>query len=322
MTTANHQGLRAPATTLEPFAVAGHDGGVVRGVVHRRPEPSPVVVLTAGLGMPMRRMLLPALFMTANGFTVVRFDPRNSVGVSDGDIADFTLTGLAADLVDVADWATGHLGVDRVAMFTASLTGRASLRAAATRPDLLSIAATVACVVSVERTLARVKGEDLVARWRAGELDDPEALDDLLDYRIKLKAVRSIIDEDWADLDSTRRDVRRATGVEFLNLYGDRDPWVFEEETQEVFGTAGNSTLIVLRDAVHELNFATAKTAMQQLVAHFSARLLNAPVSPEDVVVPSFDDFTECNKADRLITAGLPSLSPTTDLLHETRTGS
>ncbi len=310
MTAMTDDGVRLLGTTLEPFAVAGRHCGVLRGIVHRRPEPSPVVVLTAGLGMPMRRMMLPALFLTANGFTVVRFDPRNSVGVSDGDIADFTLPGLADDLIDVSEWAAGHLGVERVSTFTASLTGRASLRAAATRPGLFSVVATVACVVAVQRTLACVKGEDLVAAWREGRLTDPDALDDLLEHRIKLNAVRTIVEDGWADLAATRADVLAAAEVDFLDLYGDRDPWVAEGETREVFATAPNTTLIVLGDAVHELNFASARTAMVRLVRHLSPRLLGRDVAAEDVVIPSFGDFTECNKADRQLTAGLASLTP------------
>ena len=176
--------------------------------------------------------------------------------------------------------------------------------------------------MAVQRTLKRVKGDDLVARWRAGELSDPEQVEDLLDYRIKLNAVRSILDDGWDDLAGTRREVRQATGVEFLNLYGDRDPWVTGDETREVFGTAPNATLVILGDAVHELNFATARTAMRQLISHLGVRLRGVRIDVEDVIVPSFDDFTECNKADRLLTAGLPALFPVPDLPHETRTDS
>jgi pimeloyl-ACP methyl ester carboxylesterase len=269
-----------------------------------------VVLLTAGLGMPMRRMLVPALILAANGFTVARFDPRNSVGASDGELAEFTLTDLADDVLDVAGWVVDHLGVEQVATLTASLTGRAALRSAALQPDLFSVVGTVACVVAVQSTLTRVKGEDLVAKWRTGELTDPDELDDLLDYRIKLNAVRSIVDDGWARLESAREDVRQAAGVHFVNLHGDRDPWVAQDEVEHVFGAEPNATLVVLRNAVHELNFASATVAMRQLVSAYRARLGGDRIQPADVVIPSFEDYVECNKSDRILTARLPSLDP------------
>ncbi|MDP3880612.1 MAG: alpha/beta fold hydrolase [bacterium] len=41
-----------------------------------------------------------------SGFTVLRFDATNSIGESDGDYADATVTNYYADLVDVIAWAS------------------------------------------------------------------------------------------------------------------------------------------------------------------------------------------------------------------------
>ncbi len=306
-------------STVQPFAL-GAEGGTIRGRLHRAAsapgrERAGVVLVTAGLGTAMRRVLLPTLHLVANGYTVVRFDPRNSVGVSDGEIADFTLTGLADDLLAAAAWAGAEFAGGPVSVFTASITGRAALRAAALRPELFDCVATIACVVATQDTLTAVRGDDIVERWLAGELSDPEQVDELLEHPIKLRAVEDIVDNGWASVEASVRDVEAAVAVRFVDLHGDRDPWVDTAAVRKVFGPLPHTRLIVLNDAVHEMNFASARKAMRRVIQAFrsgrepgsrraEAAEAGASTSADaGIVVPSFESLTAQNKLERLLDA-------------------
>jgi pimeloyl-ACP methyl ester carboxylesterase len=291
--------------SAQPVCLPNRHGATIRGLLHRvrspRGEPERLVIACAGLGMPLRRTQLPALHLAANGMSVLRYDPTNSGGRSDGGIADFTLTRSLEDLVDVLRWAEDELRVRRVGLFAASLGGRVALRAAAREPERIAVVATVSCVVDVRRSLHRAAGQDYVGDWIAGRLPDPAELRPVLRNDIRVDCAADIVAGDWSDRGGTAADVA-ACRADLLDVHGAHDPWVDTAEVVDVLGRRAGSRVVVLDDAVHELNLVTARAALGEVV-----RMIHATLRPAEAIgawsptVPGFAELVALNKAERAI---------------------
>ncbi|MDX3225020.1 hypothetical protein [Streptomyces sp. ME19-01-6] len=262
-------------SVTEPFSLVNRHGATIRGALSRlgsdkrggRCGDAPVAVVVAGLGRTRRWTLLPGLQLLANGFTVVRFDLTNSVGLSDGDILDFTLTRACEDLCDVAHWARERYGTDRITGLAASVTGRAALRAAALDPGLFRLVGTLCGVVDARATLTAIlQGTDLVGQLHAGTLRDLQGVGTLFGHEIRLRGVESLVSDDWAGIHSTVRDLRTARHTRFLDFHGKRDPWIRTADVRAVFRSVPHAQTFVIDEAGHELNRRQTRFALSQLI--------------------------------------------------------
>jgi dienelactone hydrolase len=293
----------------QPFVLSNRYGALIRGLLQRpagADADCPVIVAAAGLGVTMRRTMLFATFLLANGFTVVRYDPTHAAGLSDGDFRDVTLTRVQDDLVDVLSWAKTQAGGGQVATLAASLTGRAAIRAAAQDPGLMTMMGSVACVTNVRATVTAVNSADRIGQWLSGQVTDRLATTELFDDEIRWNAYATLAEDGWDTLASTERELRCAAGVRFVNLHGENDPWVRTEDVRAAFAQAADARLIVLGSAVHELNFATARVALGILTHEFISRMRpGCEPGPE----PEFGHFVGLNKVERKLQGRLLSLA-------------
>lgn len=263
-------------TETEAFTLANTRGSAIRGAVHRpaaarRSGSEPLVIAVAGLGWPMRRTLSPALYLLASGFSVVRFDPTNAVGYSDGDMFDFSPGSLAADIAAVRDWAAQRYRPCQIGYFGASVSARSALRAAADAPGSFAAVGTLACVVNVRASLrALCGGSDPVAPYEAGGAGPGGAVQ-LLGHDLRRDTARELIEQDWLTPESTARDLVRAAPTAFANVHGGQDPFVAEADARTVFGAADNARLEVLGQAGHEFEFADRRAALATLLRHYRA---------------------------------------------------
>lgn len=301
-------------TVTQPFVLRNRNGALLRGWVQRPREAdraNPVVVAAAGLGVTMRRTLLFATFLLANGFTVVRYDPTNAAGMSDGDFRDVTLTQVMHDLVDVLSWTRTEVGQGQVGTLAASLTGRAAIRAAIEEPALMTIMGSVACVTNVRATVTAVNdGADRIGQWLSGSVTDRSATTELFDDEIRWNAYATLAEDGWDTLASTERELGAATGVRFVNVHGENDPWVRTPDVIAAFSRAADARVVVMGSAVHELNFATARIALGALTEEFIGRMRpGTELAPE----PEFEDFIALNKVERKLESRLRSLTLTSN---------
>lgn len=92
--------------STECFDVTTNNG---RTVAVWRDSPSdnagtgPIVVMAPGFGQRMRSSGVLALMLVYNGATVYRFDALDHVGISDGEIVDYSVTELMQALTAVVD---------------------------------------------------------------------------------------------------------------------------------------------------------------------------------------------------------------------------
>jgi Acyl transferase len=272
-------------SVTEPFSLVNRHGATLRGTVSRTTDPergdrygdtpSPVAVVVAGLGRTRRWTLLPGLHLLANGFTVIRFDLTNSVGLSDGEILDFTLSRACDDLRDVAHWACERFGAERITGLAASVTGRAALRAAALDPGLFRLVGTLCGVVDARATLTAIlSGTDLVGQLHAGMLRDLDEVGRLFGHDIRLRGVESLVSDDWEGIRGTVRDLRTARHTRFLDFHGALDPWIRTADVRAVFRAVPHARTCIIDDAGHELNRRQTRFALGKLIqAHWATEV-------------------------------------------------
>lgn len=286
----------------EPFRLRGAGGQTIRGLIHhpRVSDGAAVIVAMSGMGMPLRQTLRPAAHFLVNGFMVIRFDPTNSVGLSDGDIADFTLTGLLDDLRLVASWAADTFAVPAIGVFAVSLSARAALRAATAEAGLLRIVGSVACVADVRATLnAITDGADhLMRRW-AEELLDHKSTGTVFGHLVRVRGLDSLISDNWAGAWSAAMDLAAAPATRFVNVHGVRDPVVEAARVLTTFAAARDSRVVLLPRAGHDFVPAQMRDALSVLVPEYRATLLGTASGPDlPAREPTIADLAACRKAE------------------------
>lgn len=287
----------------KPFCLRGRRGKTIRGLIHYPCDSGKeraVIVAVSGMGMPLRQTLRPAAHLLVNGFIVIRFDPTNSVGLSDGDIADFTLTGLLDDLRLVASWAADTFAVPEIGVFAVSLSARAALRAATAEAGLLRIVGSVACVADVRATLNAVTdGEDHLMRWWARALLDHESTGTVFGHLVRVRGLDSLIADNWIGAGSAAVDLAAAPATRFVNVHGVRDPVVAAARVLTTFAAARDSRVVLLPRAGHHLLPAQMRAALSVLVPEYRATLQGrgtGPYLPDRV--PTIADLAACRQAE------------------------
>lgn len=258
--------LDTPRGTLRGLAQSTAAAGASRGTV----------VVAPAFGVPMRRGQALALYFLFNGFNVIRYDPTNHVGVSDGDILELTSTALVEDLGQVLRWAAQRDTAGRINLFATSISARLAFRALAERDAArdhdhgLRAVATISAAVDMRTAIkAATEGDDLVGRWLAGQITDPDDTHMVLDNKIRWRFIEDLVEADWHTAASAAADLDRIGTLPMINVYGAKDPWVDVDEARAILSARDQVSFVVLRDAVHALNPASARIAMTEIIRFF-----------------------------------------------------
>lgn len=280
----------------EAFSLTLPNGGRLSGLVDK-PEgarPEALVVIVPGFGRTQLDYAIPTLYLKGNGIAVVRFDAHNHVGASDGEIFDFTLSGLLQDVEHVVDFVTRELAPRRVGVLASSLGGRVAIRALG-RGLRVHALASLSTVVWVRDTLTRVAGEDVVGL----STEDPRIESyEILDERVGRGFLLDLLEHGWEGSSGTLRDLAGAERVPALWVQGNEDPWLDVAASLRTLATYPSGRALVLEDASHKLNFASAKVAMRHVVRFFHSNLLG--LANDNVKTYQFQDLVAKMKGDRI----------------------
>jgi len=254
----------------------------------------PVVVLAAGFGRRMRHVGPIALYLARSSAVVYRYDPLDHVGLSDGEIRDYSLTSSLSSMRAAVDLAVERERSAQVTLVAASMAGRVAYRLAGHDPRVAAVA-TLVGVVDMRRTLAAVFGADY-ATYELAELPadvkfekhrvDPRPL--WLDDR----------EHGWASIEGTIEDLRR-TSAPVTNFWAADDDWVRPEDVERVFeeGTGGPRQLFELPFGQHDLsgNPVAARVVMRALT-----EVVVGDAAPGGQVHdPSFEEVVELAVSER-----------------------
>jgi pimeloyl-ACP methyl ester carboxylesterase len=225
---------------------------------------APVVLLAPGFARRIRHMAPVALYLGANGFRVYRCDYLDHVGISDGDIHDFTMTSMYDSLratLELIEQCESRAPV----VVAASLANRAAIRLLARDGGPAGLIGIVG-VVDTRKTLGkvfdltwdqvlaegypeyvefehkRIRGESWWKDWHAG---------------------------DWISLESTIAELREVAQP-VVNFCGSADDWVALSDVQRAFelGDGGPRRLVELPYVEHELstNPVAGQTVVREVI--------------------------------------------------------
>lgn len=224
-----------------------------------------VAILIPGFMRRMRHVGAFARYLTDNGFVVYRFDHVDHVGLSEGEIGDFTIGGMYDGLRVVHDHVLRAAQVEQAVLIPFSLAARPALRLAAETGGIAGIVGVVG-VVDTVYTLNQVFGHDYstVPPDRFGE-------DETVEFEGKLIGRRRFTGDwhsgRWAAVDETAKDVA-ASSCPIVNYCGVSDEWVSVDQVRTVLSAGGSRCRVVeLPYVEHELsrNAVAAQTILREV---------------------------------------------------------
>jgi alpha-beta hydrolase superfamily lysophospholipase len=254
-----------------------------------------LVVVAPGYEHRIHHYSLLAHYLVDHGFDVLRFDLRNHIGLSEGEIADFTMTSMANDIGDALLDARGRCTGLPISVVASSLASRAAVRAtyaASERGDALVHALVMILpVVDVEYSTTRAIGRNAVEEWRTGAVTDPTRLDMVLSHEVAYSFARDVIDGGWSGIDGTRQELE-GIDTDVLAIAAAEDTWVELDDVERTIVNAGDALreIVVLESCSHELAFnaPVVRLLMEEVISWLWQRHGQAPT---DVTHPEFQEI-------------------------------
>jgi ubiquinone/menaquinone biosynthesis C-methylase UbiE len=263
--------------------------GFLDSPIDSPPSQLPFLILSPGFGETKANTLGLSFMLAKNGFRVLRYDPTNHIGESDGAIVECTLSKLKRDMRACIDFGERVHGVSSVGLIVASLSALVGFQLASEDSRVNFIGALVP-VVDLRKTLKSVYNEDLVGEYILGRR---WGLIDMLGFPIDAdRFLEDAIHSGFSSLD-TMRDTIAKIRAPLSCVAASEDPWVLEADLKSVFAARNGGTTTgytVVKEGMHQLQenplasrsalFEITKAAIQFLKPHQAGEL--------EVVQPRF----------------------------------
>ncbi|MBS3142817.1 alpha/beta fold hydrolase [Candidatus Woesearchaeota archaeon] len=128
-----------------------------------------LAIIVPGLGGNIRQPLLLNAAKSFSEFTILRFDPTNNAGKSDGNLEKATTTGMIQDLEEVIRWAKKQTWYSEPFILIGhSLGGLVCMIYAERNPKKIKALALLAPAVSGKLSLSKYSKKDIAAYKRRG----------------------------------------------------------------------------------------------------------------------------------------------------------
>lgn len=251
---------------VKPFSLVSGSGLELWGCVDAVPgelEKAPVIVVPPAFGRTMRDSVILGWYLLSHGFRVVRYDNTSHLGLSEGEILNFTLGGAVEDLSSVVDYVKRELQVESVGVVGTSLSFRVAVRALRDRDDVRLLFGLVG-TAQVRHTIAEVIGLDVFGMTDRGEhLESSYRVDG---HVIRTHSfVRDAIGRGLDTLEGTRSEIK-ACDFPVVVVSGEEDAWVALEDVKiALSGAATGGALrevVVLPGVSHQLGKNPIATAL------------------------------------------------------------
>jgi PAS domain S-box-containing protein len=165
----------------------------------------PVIIVSPGFGQTASDYLALGYYLAEHQFRILRYDPTNHLGNSEGELQQTTLRSMQHDLELVIEFVRHTWPQAPIVVMASDLAARAALKAAArTRPlDLLLL---INPAIDVAGMLMAVHGHDLIADYQFGLR---RGVCNLLGLNVNVdQFVSDLVAGRCADLESTLEDLR------------------------------------------------------------------------------------------------------------------
>lgn len=275
-----------PVEELSARTEAGERVEVWRCLPRRGPALAAVGLLP-GFCRGMRQLAPLAAYLADAGLAVYRCDVVDHVGLSEGEVEGFTMSGAARSLGALLETMAAAEGSDGFVVVGASLSMRVAMRVAAADPRVAGVIGVVG-VVHARRTLSRVFGEDYAAY-------PPERL--VGEYAVfenrRIGGASFMADfhgAGWGSLESTIADIG-GLEIPIENFCAGDDEWVDVADVRRAFerGAGGPRRIFELPFGEHE--FSLNPVAARTLLRGIAERAAAISAAAEPAAEPDFQDL-------------------------------
>jgi Acyl transferase len=210
---------------------------------------APPILICPSFGHRMYHAAYLASHLALNGFKVYRYDPLNHNGLSDGEIANYTMSDGLYSLKTVVNRIVDETKHPSISIFASSLSARVTYQYASCS-EFIDLIISAVGVVHLRKTLERVFGDDHASK----PLEEvPKSLK-FLNHPINARNFYlDAIENDWFSLDGTCRALSSCTNP-VINFMATDDGWVDNSEVINAFSNyCLTHTLYELQESSHEI---------------------------------------------------------------------
>ncbi len=194
-------------------------------------EPRGTVVIAPGYENRIHHYSVLSRYLVRHGYTTVRFDLTDHVGMSEGDIFDYSLSGMVGDIRAVLAEGEGQAPRFVVAP---SMAARASVRALARGAVCQGLVMPVP-VVDLRYTWSQALDMDPLGLWERREVRDPRTPCRVLKHDIAYACAQDALESGLHDLDGTISDIA-AVECPVTAIALERDDWVRISDVRVALG--------------------------------------------------------------------------------------
>ncbi len=170
------------------------------------PDPNcPTIIIAPGYGQTASDYMALSYYLTQHRFRVLRYDPTNHLGNSEGELQQTTLRSMQHDLEKVLEFVRHTWPQAPIVVIAGDLAARAALKTAA-HTRALDLLLLVNPAIDVASLLMAVHGHDLIADHQFGLR---RGVCNLLGLNVNVdQFVSDLVAGRCADLESTLEDLR------------------------------------------------------------------------------------------------------------------
>ena len=170
---------------------------------HEISQDTPIIIVIPGFGSTQTDYVPLSFYLAANHLRVLRYDHSNHVGQSEGNILQFTLRNMQADLQIVLDFVHTTWPTAPVALLAEDIAARVAIKVMArnTSPDRLFL---LNPVFDIETALSTIDRPNVIETYRQGHR---RGVANLWGLNVNFdKFVGDAISGEYVDLASSRTD--------------------------------------------------------------------------------------------------------------------
>jgi len=270
-------------------------------------ERTPLVIVAPAYEKTARDSLTIANYLVLNGFRVLRFDTRNSCGLSDGSIENFTMSSLVSDIGYVLEYAVAHLaGNCPLSIFTMSLSSRALIKYLSKKEDIsntIKVAISIVGVADLQYTISQIVNDDVFKGYFMGK---KYGINKLLTYDVDYDTfLKDAVECKFHSIDTAIDDAKQIKIPYFGSIMVDQDEWILPEQQKAVHDALVNCTVeqYMINGASHKMwkNPRSAELALRHGVRIIMKYILGQDINVENVIKPDITEIVKINRLERTI---------------------
>lgn len=268
-------------------------------------ESRPLVIIIPAYEKTARDSLSIASYLVLNGFNVLRFDARNSYGLSDGLMENYTLSSLTNDIDYVISYALRKIVRDNTLSIMAfSLSSRALFKYLAQKRDSskkVLVAVSIVGVADVQYTVSQIINEDVFNGYLRGKKYGTKKL---LTYNINYdNFIDNAISNQYHTIETTIIDANEITVPYFGSIMVSDDEWILPDHQIAVYNSLKNcrTEQFVISGASHKMwkNPRSAEIALKNSVKFILKYMKNTNIDIDEIIKPDITNVIKMNRNER-----------------------